>query len=81
MTGDEIATVVMNGIGNLAPLAASLIGASKEQTTAILTKMRAEVELATSILRAGGAMDDAFAASDAALDAKIAAVAGVKTDP
>jgi hypothetical protein len=78
MNGLEIASVVLNALGNIAPLAAKLI--SGEDSAKILADMRAEIEKAADLLRAGGAMDDAFAVSDAKLDAAIKA-AEEKTQP
>lgn len=78
MSPIEIAGLVLNGIGSLAPLAASLLGATREEAAEIIAKMKAEVGSMNDLLRDGGSMDREFAEHDAKLDDAIKAVEETK---
>jgi hypothetical protein len=73
MSAISIAKMVLEGIGNLAPLAVKLFTAGKEEQAKILSDMQAETDKMNSYLRAGGTLDDNLAEHDAKLDKAIAA--------
>jgi hypothetical protein len=67
----EIAGLVMGAVGSLGTLAARMLTAKDAEAAEILKQMQAEVDKAHAFLRAGGTLDQRYAASDAKLDAAI----------